>query len=154
VAQFLPLPLFCVLFALAPPFDDEPSLPCRRPSFWFCALSYFSRCSYSPPDDRLTPRHHRPLCASPSHQDRLSPFHISRASRLQHCLTSFSLPLPRSHSFGIAASYSQEPLPNSLPGHDDLAFYNGMARRLLYEYRIPMWRTVLAYYVSPRTLEY
>ena len=78
MAQFLPLPLFCVLIALAPPFNDEPILPCASIIFLVLYSFIFHSLFLFTTD----------LCASPTYQDRLSPFCISRASRLLHCLTS------------------------------------------------------------------
>jgi len=77
-------------------------------------------------DVHYTPRYHRPFYASPSHQECLSG---SRPlpSRITSELTARSLRL------------------SSLQLYDS---------RLLYEYRMLMWRTVLVHYVSPRMLEY
>ena len=113
-------------FSLARPFD-EPTI--SSTSFWSYALSRVRTALVRPSrppyaslpttsvrlaiTDPSTLHHRQLLSASPSHQDRSSPFRASRTSRLRIRLTSLS-PLARSRSFGIAASYSQELLPNSL----------------------------------------
>jgi len=96
--------------------------------------------------------------------NRFAPRHLIKS--VYRCSTSLALPasylaLARSAFLLRAPTRSgsrpfplKNLLPNSPLGHFDLARYNGTTRRLLYVYRIPTWRNVLAHYVSPRMLQH
>ena len=124
MAQFLPLPLFCVLIALAPPFNDEPILPCA--SIIFLVLYSFI---------------FHPLFLFTTH----------RSALLQPIKTVYR----RSASLALPASYIVLPHYPTQPSSCAFSLVRDRGLfHLLYEYRIPMWCTVLAYCISPRMIEY